>query len=58
MNEMCPRCREVREMEIRKKNTTRMDPDGSTVKIAVASWYCTKCGTFVKSEEQIIGKGI
>ncbi len=57
MNELCPRCREVREMEVRRKNTTRMDPDGTTVKIAVSSLYCTTCGTFVRSEEKVTGKG-
>ncbi len=58
MNELCPRCREVHEMEVRKKNTTRMDADGITVKITVTSLYCTKCGTFIKSDEQVIGKGM
>ena len=58
MNELCPRCREVQEMDLRKKNTTRMDPDGTTVKIAVTSWYCAKCGTFIKSDELVIGKGM
>lgn len=58
MNELCPRCREVREMEIRRKNTTKMDDSGTTVKITVSSWYCTACGTFVKSQEVVTGKGV
>jgi hypothetical protein len=57
MNELCPRCREVREMEIRKKSTTKMDQSGTTIKVTISSYYCTTCGTFIKSEEVVTGKG-
>jgi predicted RNA-binding Zn-ribbon protein involved in translation (DUF1610 family) len=58
MNELCPRCREVRELEIRRKSITKMDDSGTTVKVTVSSFYCTSCGTFIRSEEAVTGKGM
>ena len=49
--EMCPACREVREMRVSSSTRTVIMPDGRKKRIRTISYHCELCHQFVRSED-------
>jgi hypothetical protein len=54
MNDMCPVCRTVRDLDAKKKTVSLKAPKGTALKVQVIDYFCSTCGVFVKSEESKI----
>ncbi len=51
MNEMCPSCHEVKEMQSSDSSRLVTQADGKVSKIITTSFSCAECGQFVRSED-------
>ena len=49
--EMCPMCRDLRNMSVTTKRRKVVDPDGNTKEILTKTYHCATCGSFVRSED-------
>lgn len=49
--EICPACREVRDMRVCSSTRTVIIPDGSKKRIRTISYHCESCHQFVRSED-------
>jgi hypothetical protein len=54
MNDVCPHCRVVRDLEVKQKTLRRKNSRGRATRIIVKSYFCSVCGFFVKSEETLV----
>ena len=54
-NELCPSCRQVRNMRATISTRTEIGGDGKKRKIKTTSYTCEVCHHFVRSEEQAEG---
>lgn len=53
MNDLCPKCRVVRDMRITSQIIEKKNDAGESQKILVKSYFCVVCNVFVRSEEII-----
>jgi hypothetical protein len=56
MNDICPHCRVVLDLEVKQKTLRRKNTRGEAIKILVRSYFRSVCGFFVKSEETSVKK--
>ena len=49
--EVCPRCRELRNMQVTVSRRRVVDCDGRVTHVCVRALHCEQCGTFVRSED-------
>jgi len=49
--EICPRCRQTREMTLTQSTRSAIEADGSTRRVRTDSYHCATCQAFVRSEE-------
>ena len=54
MNDLCPNCREIKELRVESKEIKSKDEEGKEHKVIINSYFCNACNIFVKSEEEII----
>ena len=54
MNQLCPKCRGIKEMRIELKELKEKNSNGKDQKTVIKNYYCTACDIFVKSEEEAI----
>jgi hypothetical protein len=58
--EMCPACREIRNMRMSVSERTVKGSEEKTKRIRTLTFHCETCNTFVRSEDhelQATGKG-
>ena len=53
-NEICPRCRVLRDMLVSKHEEEIKDEEGKAFKVITKNYHCSMCNTFVRSEESKI----
>jgi hypothetical protein len=51
-NEMCPRCRQIRDMRLTMSTRTVVEPGGTQKRIETVSIHYTHCQQFVRSEDE------
>ncbi len=49
--EMCPHCRQTREMTLTRSTRSATGADGSARRIRTDSYHCATCRAFVRSED-------
>jgi len=49
--EICPRCRQPRQMTLTQSTRSAIGADGSTKRVRTDSYHCATCHAFVRSEE-------
>ncbi len=48
--EVCPRCRELREVRVTRTRTTEPGEDGIVRDVEIVARHCSVCGSFVRRE--------
>ena len=56
MNDMCPHCRVVRDLLVKKQTLRKKNARGKVTRALIMSYSCSTCGSFVKSEETTVRK--
>jgi hypothetical protein len=51
MNDLCPHCRVVRELEVRTTTVRKKGPRRKVATTVAKSYFCMTCGFFVRSKE-------
>jgi len=51
MSELCPKCRQVREMIVTTTTRTVTKPDGTLKRLRTNTYHCSVCHSFVRSED-------
>lgn len=51
MPELCPKCRQLRELRTTVSSRKVETPDGKSKEIRTTSYHCEACGAFVRSED-------
>lgn len=52
--EMCPACREPRNLRVTVSEMTEKGPQGKTRRVRTLTYHCETCNRFVRSEDQVL----